>query len=250
MNVILTALLWIVIIGYGFSQDYSVPDSIAAYQTCVAANSINDGQPGPPNLPFFQATMFNTPGDNFSFNLCAASTFTNSGFLRNSLLTLGLISLQGDNETIDYDKSLTTSWQHRWTYEQNNAPTISTNFTVQVPIDELETKANITGTLIIVKNLESNGVAYLNANVNSNFEDFLGEPSVCVLLGRKYFLPQNINMFTDFVFDFNNSLTFELAFEINLPNGWVISPGINYGFQIDEGTESFGLGAVVLFQTE
>jgi hypothetical protein len=229
-------------------DDYAEADSIATMQTAVTANSITDGQPGPPNMPFFQSNSSYTADGGYSHNLCIANTFSDQGFWRNSLFSLNVLSFEANNNSIDYDKSFSGSWQHRWRYEKNNKPTIATNIMLVVPIDESEVLPEVQTTFILAKNLNRKSVGFFHLTLGKPFEGFSENVYYSLLLGHKYFLNESSNLFVDVVYQ-EKAITLETALEFNFPNSMVLSPGINYTWDTNLNEGILGFGAVVLFQT-
>jgi len=215
----------------------------------VAANSITDGQPGPAHLPFFQSNSTYTKDGGFAHNLCVANTFSNQGFWRNSLFSLNILSLTAINNRVDYDKTINPMWQHRWQHEENSKPTIATNVSLIVPVDEPDISTEVQTTLIVIKNITAKSVVFFNLTLGKPFEDFSNTVNYSVLLGHKYFLDANHALFTDVVYQ-ESLVTLETAVEFNLPNSMVLSPGINFTVDTDTNEKFFGFGAVILFQTQ
>lgn len=232
--------------SYCFSQDYTYQDSISSHQTCVAYNSINDGHPGPPGMPFFQSTLGYTFDEGTELNICVANTFAPEGFFRNSLFSLNFLNALYENNSFDFIKSLGASWQQTWLFEKDNVPTFSSIIAVQYPYDEPSDVTELQTTFIMVKNIGNSGVGYLNSFVNiaSNSLD-----SYSFLAGYKFFISETSNLFFDTIYSSDNTFSIGAALEINLPMGSVISPGINYQLDTNNNSNSFGVGLVVLYQT-
>jgi len=232
--------------NFCFSQDYTYQDSISGHQTCVAFNSINDGHPGPPQMPFFQATLGHVVREGASLNLCVSNTFASEGFFRNSLFSMNVGNLVYQDKELDVIKTIGGMWQHTWFYDNGSLPTISSLVSIQHPFDELDASTACQTTLIINKNIGARGVSYFNAFLdlptNSN-------PSLSVLAGYKFFVSEQQNLFLDIIYGPDKNLTLEAALEINLPHGSVISPGINYQRDLDHKSSIFGFGLAILYQT-
>ncbi len=241
--------LWTLSVHFCYTQDYAEADSIATMQTAVTANSITDGQPGPPKLPFFQSNSTYSADSGFSHNLCVANTFAEHGFWRNSLFSLNVLSFTAIDNNIDYDKTFNGSWQHRWRYEKNNKPTIATNVTLIVPFDEPDALTEAQTTFIVAKNLNTKSVGFFHLTISTPFEDFSENINYSILLGHKLFLNDSNNLFLDVVYQ-ENAITFETALEFKFSNSMVLSPGINYTWDTELKEGIFGFGAVVLFQTQ
>lgn len=243
MKLILLALT-LIFTSNCFSQDFSVPDSIAIVQGCNGFCAINDGHPGPPNLPFFQ-NVTSIDGDFILQNsLCLSSTMGN-GFFRNSLFSLNVFTADWDEKLI-IEESLTTSWQHRWVYEQRGLPTITTLLSTTLPYNDRDLKPEYQGVMIINKSIGTKGTLYFN----SFFDLADNDLTYTALIGHKTILTVNTNLFIDILYEFENSSPIiELAYEYNLDSGSVISPGVQYEYdtKIEKGSFVFGLS--LLHQT-
>lgn len=239
-------LLSFCVTTFCLSQDYAYQDSISGYQTCVAYNSINDGHPGPPKQPFFQLSVGHVFDESTEMNLCASNTFAENGFFRNSLFSMNVGNVVFQDNDLEIVKTIGGSWQHTWFYDTGKLPTVASLLSVQYPFDGVETTTEYQLALFANKNVAKHGVSYFNAfldlqaNSKANFS---------VLAGYKFFATDNNNLFLDVLVDPSDSITLEAAYEINLPNGSVISPGFNYQRDLITETDIFGLGLFILYQT-
>lgn len=227
-----------------FSQDFSIPDSIATVQSCNAFGSINDGQPSTPHFPFFQSVIQTNLDSEAEYNVCLGHTFGNKPFLRNSLFMLNLISGTFSPD-FKLNKAVTTSWQQRWVYEQDKIPTISTLLQMSIPIDEIDATQEYDGIFMLVKNIGTTGVFYFNSFLNYSDSDF----TFTQLLGHKQFLGEHDNLFVDLLYSFDKAPTLEVAYEYNFPTGSVISPGITYTYDSVSNEGSLVIGVSFLYQT-
>lgn len=233
-------------IGQSFSQEYTYQDSISGHQTCVAFCSINDGHPGPPGKPFFQSTLGVILNDITTFNLCISNTFASTGFFRNSLFSLNILNAVYQEDQLQLEDSFGGSWQQTWLFEKGNQPTLSTLLTVQQTFGD-QSITDIQSMIIFNKNIGRTGVVFFNAFVNTPVHSLA---SFGILTGYKFVLGNTTNLFVDVLYESDNIVTLEAALEINLPNASVISPGLSYSRDINSKSNSFGVGLVLLYQTQ
>jgi hypothetical protein len=234
--------------GTGYTQDYKAQDDITNQQTNVGLNSIIDGQPGPPKKPFITMTFAGQERQDFQYEASIGYTPAEKGFFRNSLFSLTIPTLDVGEGTIDFEKSVSTSWLQRWHYEHNGLPTISTMISLQVPYGEPDANTDIVTTFIVTKNMGKKGVGYFNAYIESTQGIAFDNLERGLLLGYKRFLPNQKALFLDTLYQSTETLTFEVSLEIDLPKGWSISPGANISYDTQMETYSFGGGLLLFYQ--
>ncbi|MFC1605080.1 hypothetical protein ACFL5F_08645 [Planctomycetota bacterium] len=197
----------------GYSQDYKTQDDITNQQTNVGFNSIIDGQPGPPKKPFITTTFSGQERQDFQYEASVGYTPAAKGFFRNSLFSLTIPTLDVGEGTIDFEESASASWLQRWNYEHQGLPTISTMISLQVPYDEPGADTDFVATFIVAKNIGKNGVGYLNAYAESTQGLAFDNLERGVLLGYKRFLPKQMALFLDTLYQSIDLLTFEGSLE-------------------------------------
>lgn len=249
MKPLFTAFLCMSMMHFCHAQDYTVPDSIAMLQTCVASNSINDGQPAPPKLPFVQSTLTTDLEGNYALGLCIAETFAEHGFFRNSLFNLTLANFEIAKGSFDYDQAINAQWQHRWFYEKGKKPTFATIVGVSHPYKGNDESTELQTILVVNKSIDSRRVLFFNAFMNTPVEEAFNASTYGFLVGQKFYLAENHNFFADVIYQSTSDLTLELAIEFNLSSEWVVSPGINYNWNTSDRTNTFGIGVLVLYQS-
>ena len=223
-------------------------DSITNFQTNAGLNSIIDGQPGSPKMPSIAITFAGQEGSDFQYETSIGYTFAEQGFFRNSLFSVTVPTLDVGEGSIDFEKSVSTSWLQRWNYEHQGGPTISTMISFQFPFDEPGEKIDMVTTLIVTKNLGKQGVGYFNAYAESTQGITTDNLELGVLLGYKLFLPKQKELFLDLLYQNTDVLTYESSLELDLPKGWTISPGLNLSYNTNLKTTALGGGISLFYQ--
>lgn len=226
----------------------SYRDSITNYQSNVGFNSITDGCPAPPKQPNYSIIGGGQNNGNFQYQGNIGYTPANNGFFRNTQFGLVVPTLDTGEGITDFEKSISSSWLQRWVCENNGAPTISTMISIQVPYDEPGEKTDIVTTFIITKNI-GNGVGYFNLYSETTKGFTLDTAEYGVMLGYKMFLPKQKELLFGAMYQSGKILTFETSLEIDFSNGFTISPGINYAFNLNEGLRNVGGGLTVFYQS-
>jgi len=246
-TLLLMVLVFAPIIGIA-QQHYAMQDSITGYQTNNGYNSIIDGQPSTPKQPTFTITAAKI-GTEYQYEGNVGLSPSNHGFFRNSLFSFVVPSLNVGEGITDLDKSVSGSWLQRWQYEHDGKPTISSMISFQLPYDQPGMKANYVATFILTKNIKHGGVGYFNAYVKTKKGFSAYSASYGGIFGYKLFLPKQKELLVDLLCQSDNGITIEASLEIDLPKGWTVSPGLNYGWNTKTGVFTFGGGLLIFCQT-
>ncbi|MCB0685574.1 MAG: hypothetical protein KDC53_03585 [Saprospiraceae bacterium] len=230
-----------------FAQNYTLQDSISDRQACITHNSITDGQPGTPQKPQISGTAAGQKGSIFQYQTAIGYTPSQKGFLRSSLFSAVVPTLDVGEGAIDFEKSMSVSWLQRWVYEHDGTPTISTSLTFQFPYDEPNAKTDAVLTFIIAKNL-GKGVGYFNAYGETTQGLTTDSLEWGIIGGYKFFLPNSKELFLDVLYQSGNALTFEMSLEVDLAKGWSLGPGINFTWNVEENNTVYGGGLLLLYQ--
>ncbi len=235
----------------GFPGDigkYNLEDSITNYQTDVSFNSITDGQPAPPLMPYYSFLGSGQSGNQFHYQFNLGYTPAEHGFLRNSLFGVVAPALDAGEGITDVARSLGISWLQRWNYEHNGSPTISSMISLLVPFNGSDLKTNIVATFIMAKNIRG-GVLYLNAYGESQKGFTTDSLDYGFLGGYRMFLDGNKSLSLDLMCQRASVLTFEASMEFDLSHGWTIGPGINISYDGKAEDMGYGLGIILFRQT-
>ncbi len=229
-------------------RSYLLQDSITDFQTDVSFNSVTDGQPAPPRMPFYSLSGSGQTGNQYHYQLNLGCTPSEKGFMRNSLFSLIVPALDAGEGITDVEKSVGLSWLQRWTWEHDGFPTISSMISLLVPFNVKGQKTNVVATFIIAKNLPG-GVLYFNAYGESKKGFTTDSLDYGVLGGYRMNLHGSKSLTMDVLCQRSSVVTFETSFEFDLNKGWTIGPGVNISYDNNTKSTGFGVGIIFFRQT-
>jgi hypothetical protein len=100
----------------------------------------------------------------------------------------------------------------------------------------------------VTKNI-GQGVGYFNTYAETTKGITLDSLEYGALLGYKFFLPEQKELFLDAMLQSGSVLTLEASLEFDLSNGWSISPGINLAVDGVTNSTTWGGGIMFFYQS-
>jgi hypothetical protein len=134
-------------------------------------------------------------------------------------------TLDVGNGSINFEKSVTASWQQRWLIDDGNLPTISTVVSVQLPYDEPDEKTDVVFTAIVAESTQW-GAVYPNTFAESTDGADFSAADFGGVLGAKRILNDHLALFADVAVYEDGAYALELSVERDFENGSTIGPGI------------------------
>ena len=141
-------------LGFAASADAQscAGQDVATHQAVVAFSSITDGQPGAPRTPQLTVLLSRDFGEHeFQSQFSISGVVAKSGFWCQAQFALSVPTLAVGEGLIDFEKSVTASWQQRRRISDGAGPTLSTLVAVQQPYDEPGEKTDVSLTGIAAK---------------------------------------------------------------------------------------------------
>ncbi|HKK43400.1 MAG TPA: hypothetical protein VJ963_13380 [Bacteroidales bacterium] len=229
-------------------RSYLLQDSITDFQTDVSFNSVSDGQPAPPRMPFYSLSGSAQSGNQYHYQFNLGYTPYERGFMRNSLFSLIVPALDAGEGITDVERSMGLSWLQRWTWEHDGFPTISSMVSLLVPFIVRGLKTNVVVTFIVAKDLPR-GVLYFNAYGESKKGLTTDSLDYGLLGGCRMNLHGSKSLTLDVLYQRSSVITFETSFEFDLNKGWTIGPGVNVSYDNNTKGTAYGVGIIFFRQT-
>jgi hypothetical protein len=199
---------------------------VASHQGVVAFNSITDGQPGTPRTPQLTVIPFYDFSERqFHSEFSVSGVVAESGFWCQAQFELAAPTLAASEGVIDFEKSVTASWQQRWLIADGNQPTVSTLVSAQVPYDGHGEKTDILLTGIVARSTQW-GAAYLNIFAESTNGTDFSAMDYGAVIGAKRIVSDSLALIADTVIHEGGSFALELSLERNYRDGLTLGPGL------------------------